>query len=117
VKLRALCLIGLLLAGSAAADEPPRLQCDIGPITRVFGSVSWFVYACSDGQSLVILSPPDSPASPFYFVLSREGKQYQLRGEGAEPKPVTEAARKDLEALSPGDIAGLLREARLANKR
>ena len=107
--------LGLLLASLASADEP-RLQCDIGPIKRVFGSVPWFVYACRDGESLVILSPPDSPASPFYFVLSSQGKHHQVRGEGAESNAVTEAARKDLEALSSSDIVGLLRDARLADK-
>jgi hypothetical protein len=115
VKLRSVNLLVLMLAVSAHAEEP-RLQCDIGPASRIFGSVRWFVYGCSDGASLVILSPPDSPASPFYFVLSPDGKGYKLKGDGAEPNATTEAARKELEALSPSDIRGLLREARLASK-
>jgi hypothetical protein len=115
VTLRSVRFLALLLAASAHADQP-RLQCDIGPVTRIFGSVRWFVFGCSDGESLVLLSPPDSPASPFYFVLSPDGKRYKLKGDGAEPNATTEAARKELEALSPSDIRGLLREAHLADK-
>src|SRR5262249_34339353 len=115
-RLRMAALLSLLLAVPAHADDEVRLQCDTGPIKKVFASVSWFVFSCSDGESLVILSAPDSPASPFYFVLSPDRKSYKVKGEGAEPTPVTEAARKELEALSASDIRGLVRETRFASK-
>jgi hypothetical protein len=116
VRLRTAAILSLLLAASAHADDEVRLQCDTGPIKKVFASVSWFVFSCSDGASLVMLSAPDSPASPFYFVLSPDGKSYKVKGEGAESTPLTEAARKELEALSVSDIRGLVRETRLASK-
>ena len=57
------------------------LQCDIGPITKEFGSVPWLLYSCDDGKSLVVISAPGSPAAPFYFMFSPEGRGYHLSGE------------------------------------
>jgi hypothetical protein len=84
------------------------LQCDIGPITKAFGSVPWLLYSCDDGKSLVVISAPGSPAAPFYFIFSTEGRGYHLRGEGTGLKTLTDAALKDLEVLSYTDIAGLV---------
>jgi len=86
------------------------LQCDIGPVTKVFGAVPWLVYSCNDATSLVFLSAPGSPASPFYFIFSLEGSSYRLRGEGTGSKTATDATLKDLEALSASDIQALRRE-------
>jgi hypothetical protein len=47
---------------------------------------------------------------PFYFVFTFEGSAYKLRGEGTGSKAVTDAALKDLQALSKTDIVALRRE-------
>jgi hypothetical protein len=100
-------LLCLALAGPiVVAAAPP--QCDIGPITKVFGSVPWLLYSCDDGKSLVVVSAPGSAAAPFYFMFSPEGRGYHLRGEGSGSKALTDAALKELQVLSDKDIAGLV---------
>jgi hypothetical protein len=47
---------------------------------------------------------------PFYFYFSLEGAAYRLRGEGTGSKAVTDAALKELQALSAADILSLRRE-------
>jgi hypothetical protein len=84
------------------------LQCDIGPITKVFGSVPWLLYSCADGKSLVVVSAPSSHAAPFYFMFSPEGAGYHLRGEGAGDKALTDAALAELKALSDKEIVALV---------
>jgi hypothetical protein len=100
-------LLYLALAAPIAVTGAP-LQCDIGPINKVFGSVPWLLYSCDDGKSLVVVSAPGSPAAPFYFMFSPEGRGYHLRGEGTGSKALTDAALKDLRDLSDKDIAGLV---------
>jgi len=101
-----LTIAAMPLVATAAAP----LQCDIGPVTKVFGAVPWLVYSCNDATSLVVISAADSPASPFYFTFSLEGGSYRLRGEGTGSKTATDAALKDLEARSASDIQALRRE-------
>jgi hypothetical protein len=101
-----LSLAALPLVANAAAP----LQCDVGPVTKMFGSVPWLVYSCNDASSVVLVSAPGSPAMPFYFIFSLEGTAYRLRGEGTGSKAATDAALKDLRTLSTADIQGLRRE-------
>ena len=104
-----LAQVALLAATPALA----QLQCNQGPLTRNFGGAPWLVYACSDGQSLVFITPPASKAHPFVFNLKRaEGGQYWLSGEGTGSKTVTDAAAKELGALSADDIGRLLHDVR-----
>jgi hypothetical protein len=100
-------LLYVVLAAPIVVTAAP-LQCDIGPITKVFGSVPWLLYSCDDGKSLVVVSAPGSPAAPFYFFFSPEGRGYHLRGEGTGSKPLTDAAYKELEVLSNKDITDLV---------
>ena len=99
-----------LAALPLVANAGPPLQCDVGPVTKVFGSVPWLVYSCNDASSVVLISAPGSPATPFYFMFPLEGTTYRLRGEGTGSKAATDAALKDLQALSATDILGLRRE-------
>jgi hypothetical protein len=99
-----------LVAVPLVANAAPPLNCDVGPVTKVFGSVPWLVYSCNDATSVVLVSAPGSPAMPFYFSFSLEGTTYRLRGEGTGSKAATDAALKDLQALSTGDIQALRRE-------
>jgi hypothetical protein len=100
-------LLYLILAAPVIAAAAP-LQCDIGPVTKVFGTVPWLLYSCDDGKSLVVVSAPGSAAAPFYFFFSPEGRGYHLRGEGTGSKTLTDAALKELQVLSREDIAGLV---------
>jgi hypothetical protein len=70
--------------------------------------VPWLLYSCDDGKSLVVVSAPGSPAAPFYFMLWAQGAGYHLSGEGTGSKALTDAALKELKALSDKDIAGLV---------
>ena len=97
-----LAFVAPVLVGAAP------LQCEIEPITKEFGSVPWLLYSCDDGKSLVVVSAPGSRAAPFYFFFSPEGRGNHLRGEGIGLKPLTEAALKDLQALSNAEITGLV---------
>jgi hypothetical protein len=101
-------LLYLILAAPVIAMSAPPLQCDIGPITKVFGTVPWLLYSCDDDKSLVVVSAPGSAAAPFYFFFSPEGRDYHLRGEGTGSKTLTDAALKELRVLSREDIAGLV---------
>ena len=99
-----------LIAVPMVASATPQLTCDVGPVTKVFGAVPWLVYSCNDASSIVLISAPGSPAMPFYFAFSLEGSAYKIRGEGTGSKAATDAALKDLKALSTSDIASLRRE-------
>jgi len=100
-------LLFFALVAPALVGAAP-LQCNIGPITKECGSVPWLLYSCDDGKSLVVVSAPGSPAAPFYFFFSPEGRGYHLRGEGTGLKSLTDAALKDLQVLSNAEIASLV---------
>jgi hypothetical protein len=106
-----------LVAVPLVANAAPPLNCDVGPVTKVFGSVPWLVYSCNDASSIVLVSAPGSPAMPFYFSFSLEGSAYRIRGEGTGSKAATDAALKDLRALSATDIVSLRRETLAVKKR
>ena len=84
-----------------------NLKCDVGPSNKSFGGAPWFVYACDDKHSVVLVSAPGSPATPFYFSFAYEGAGYHLRGEGTGNKAVTDAALAELSKLTDAQIAGL----------
>lgn len=106
---RTTALIALALVSTIHA-QAPTLQCNIGPVRKVFGGVSWLVYSCDDTKSVVVVSARGSPASPFYFMFSPEGGHYHLRGEGTGSRAATDAALKELQALSSRDIENLILE-------
>lgn len=110
------CLLGLVLAGASIGQDAP-LQCNIGPVTKVYGSTSWLVYSCNDAKSVVVVSAPGSAASPFYFFFHPEGAAYHLTGEGTGSKAATDAALHELQSLSRRDIQALLRETKAAAQR
>jgi hypothetical protein len=102
----AFCLVSLA-AHSQSANRAP-LDCSAGPATRSYGGVPWLVYACSDGDTVVLVSAPDSPAAPFYFTLFRKDGRYVVAGEGAGARSVTDRAYADLTALTDAEVRGLL---------
>jgi hypothetical protein len=103
-----LLLIAAALPLVATAGTP--LQCDVGPVTKVFGLVPWLVYSCNDATSVVLVSAPGSAAFPFFFSFSLEATSYKLRGQGTGSKTATDAALRELQTLSASDIQGLRRE-------
>jgi hypothetical protein len=84
--------------------QQPNLKCLVGPVKRTYGNTPWLVYSCDDGQSIVIVTAPDSPAAPFYFIFNGG----HLRGEGTGNKAATDAAYNDLQRLTDADIKALI---------
>jgi hypothetical protein len=103
-------VVGLLVSLGAVADESSQLKCDIGPITKIYGASKWLVYSCDDNRSLVIVSTPDSVAAPFIFMLHPEASGYHIHGEGTGKKEATDAALKELNALTDRDFLALVAE-------
>jgi hypothetical protein len=106
-----------------AAELPPDLTitCKLtDPLLKTFGGTQWFVYACDDGQSLIVKSEPSNPASPFFFTLIWEGAGWHkigpfVHGEGSGSK-ASDAAHEDLAKLTIPDIKALYEEVRAARQ-
>ena len=92
-------------AQTGASSAGP-MDCKVGPIEKTYGGSKWLVYGCSDGKSVVFVTPPDSPASPFYFSLTPD----RLFGEGTGNTNATDAAYAEIHALTSDDLAELVRE-------
>lgn len=111
-------LIALSLAFGAAscaiaATAPASpLSCNIGPVTKSYGGGQWLVYGCSDGKSVVLVTPQGNPGFPFVFSFLYTSKSMTLHGEGTGNKQVTDAAFKELQALSEADIGALFQQAK-----
>ena len=96
--------------GQTTDHLSPALQCEIGPVTKIYGGAKWLAYSCNDDRSVVVVSAPDNPAAPFYFLFSPGSDGYRLHGEGTGNKSATDAAYKELSILSERDIANLIAE-------
>lgn len=105
-----LCLLFFLRCDFIAVAAEPNRKCFAGPVTRSFGGTPWLVYACDDGQSIVIVSAPGSPAAPFIFSFMMSAGQYQLHGEGTGQKDLTDSALNDLKKLTAQDISMLVKQ-------
>ena len=104
----------VLLATSPLAEPQAgeaELQCHTGPATKRLGGNDWVVYACTDGQSVVVAAGAPNPAAPFFFIVRPDGDGIVLYGEGTGDKAATEPAYKELEAMSASDLAGLYQQA------
>jgi hypothetical protein len=60
----------------------------------------------------VVVSDAGNPAGPFYFLISPEGGDYRIRGEGTGSKSASDAALVDIQGLSDAAIASLVIETR-----
>jgi hypothetical protein len=74
------------------------------------------MYGCDDQRTIVIVSTSANPAFPFYFIFSPDNNRYRLYGEGTGRKEATQAAFKELEALSAQQISALVTEANSGRK-
>ncbi len=101
-------VVPVAAAGDEPASKPPSLKCDIGPVNKTYGMTHWLVYSCEDQRSVVIVSAPENPAMPFYFMFFPHENGYRLHGEGTGRKEATSAAFEELKALSEEDIALLI---------
>ena len=115
--MRTLCLTVALLVPSAIQAQEPKLNCNVGPANKTYGGTTWYVYACDDQHSIVVVSAPGSAAMPFYFMFAFKDGKYRLVGEGTGNKAITDAAYKELSALKPNEIAALRNEASRAVKK
>lgn len=83
-------LLVLLTAPSLAEPErqagEAELQCHIGPARKHLGGNDWVVYACADGQSVVVAAGAPNPATPFIFIVRPDGDGIALYGEGTGDK-------------------------------
>lgn len=112
MRVSCLAMLPILSIGPALAANPSSLQCDVGPVSKSYGGSAWLVYSCNDIGSLVFVSAPGSPASPFVFFALVGSKDFKLHGEGTGNRQVTDAAYKELSALTAKDLAALTAQAR-----
>ena len=103
------CIVAF--AAPALADSNDQ-DCKIGPISKTYGGSPWLVYGCNDGHSVIVITAPGSPASPFLFAFHWEADGYHLSGVGTGNKKLTDAAFADLKVLSGADIEALFAAAR-----
>jgi hypothetical protein len=94
----------------------PTLNCNVGPLSKTFGKSHWLLYSCNDASTLIVVSAPGSPATPFIFSFSLEGGSYHLRGEGTGAQGATDAAYNELHALSASAIRELIEQTKHAGK-
>jgi hypothetical protein len=94
----------------SANAQSQSLQCATGPVNKTYGDTPWLVYSCNDNRTLVIVSAPGNPASPFYFSFTPQEDGYHIQAAGNGRKDVTAAVLKELKALSDSDIAALIEQ-------
>ena len=85
-----------------------ELSCEVGPVDRVYGGSAFEVFSCDDGRSVVAVAKPRSKAFPFYFIVSPQGGEVRLYGEGDGDRDASRAAFQDLNEFKPEDVAALV---------
>jgi hypothetical protein len=110
-------IMSLLLIGTNVQAQEPALNCDIGPANKTYGGATWYVYACGDKHSVVVVTAPGSAAMPFYFMFAFKDGKYRLVGEGTGNKAITDAVYKELSSLRESEIAALYSEASKVAKK
>jgi hypothetical protein len=107
----ALCF-ALAATAPAARAQLPQSECKQGPLTKQFGKSKWLVYSCSDERTLLFVAPRGSAAFPFYFIYFPKDGGYSLTGEGIGSKTASEAAFKEIGAMSIREIQALIQQTR-----
>jgi len=100
---------------SAAFAETPSeksaITCDRGPIYRSFGGTWWFVYACTDNESLGLVALPYNPACPYHFVISKaKDGRYTVNGFGNDAEKTLPGVKKELGELTAAELESLIEE-------
>jgi hypothetical protein len=114
IALGALLFSVVLNPLSAIAEDEDSFECNIGPVTKTYGQAQWLVYSCNDDKTLVIVSAPGNPATPFYFTFLPTDAGHRLFGEGTGKREATAAAFEQLKSLSEDDIANVIKETKEA---
>jgi hypothetical protein len=104
-----LATFSVVTARGAEVVPKPTMNCEFGPVEKTYGKTSWLVYTCDDGQSVLIVSAPGSPASPFMFRFSAREDGYVLQSQGTGEKEFTTAAFGELKLMSVQDIGALIK--------
>ena len=113
-------LFSLLISAAdpqAAPSTEQELKCEIGPAVKSLGGNDWLIYACQDGNSVVVAAGAPNPATPFFFIVRPDGEGITLYGEGTGEKSATEPAYNDLKDLKAADLASLYKEAQTAGSK
>jgi hypothetical protein len=106
-----LCVLACLTtspSSQAWSQTLEGLSCNIGPLNKTFGGSSWLVYSCSDDKTLVVVAAKGSAAAPFHFNFAPDATGYDLKGAGSGNRKATDAAYKDLSAVSASDVRALI---------
>jgi hypothetical protein len=103
---------GASCPASVIAAAGNTLTCNIGPLAKSYGGGQWLVYGCSDGKSVVLITQDGTPGAPFIFSFLYTGEKMTLHGEGTGNQQATDAAFKELNALSQADVAALFQQAK-----
>ena len=108
------CLLIVCWCSTASADNPSEelaIACNRGPIFRNFGGTWWFVYACTDNESLALVSLPYNPACPYQFVISKaQDGRYTFAGFGNDAEKTIPGVKTDLGRLTAAKITSLILE-------
>jgi len=102
-------LVFFVSCGLAGSQQ---MKCETGPAQKTYGSTPWLAYSCQDARSLVLVTAPGNPATPFYFFLRPSDGGYRIEGEGSGNKDVTDRVAAELQRLSDTEIAALINETR-----
>ncbi len=106
MNLKYISVLVLMASSFVSATEPPKLNCDVGPVNKSFGGTNWLVYSCNDKSSIVFITAPGSKAMPFVFI-NTNGK---LSGEGTGNKELTDDAFTEIKDLTSVQIERLIAE-------
>jgi hypothetical protein len=98
----------VLLPNGSEDGMDVELTCEVGPIDRTYGGSAFSIYSCDDGKSVVAVAKPRSRAFPFYFIVSPQGGEVRLYGEGDGDSRATQEAFYDLNEFKPADVAKLV---------
>ena len=96
----------LMPGGEDGVDQ--ELTCEVGPVDREYGGSAFSIFSCDDGKSVVAVAKPRSKAFPFYFIVSPQGGEVRLYGEGDGDSRATQEAFYDLNEFRPADVAKLV---------
>src|SRR5262249_61504358 len=98
----------------AVAEDEDSFRCNIGPVAKTYGREQWLVYSCNDDKTVLIVSAPGNPATPYYFTLLTTDAGHRLFGDGRGKKEATTAALEQLKSLSEEAIANVIKETKEA---
>lgn len=92
------------------AEQP--LTCKTGPVSQDFGGTHWVIYSCSDRQTVIIVAPPENPASPQFFTVRPDGQGVLASGEGSGKQEYSSKAFAEVVKLKAADLANIVERTR-----